>query len=76
VWHSWMGSLWYLPDRQTADRGPRLKQGVRHLRFGEFSVITGYTGYLLWRVGLLKVWLRLAVRKLDLPAGKAPLISA
>jgi radical SAM superfamily enzyme YgiQ (UPF0313 family) len=53
-----------------------LKQGMRHLRFGEFSVITGYTGYLLWRVGLLKVWLRLAVRKLDLPAEKAPLISA
>jgi anaerobic magnesium-protoporphyrin IX monomethyl ester cyclase len=44
-----------------------IKQGLRHLRFGEFSVITGKTGFMLWRVGLLKLWLKLAVKKLDLP---------
>lgn len=43
-----------------------LKQAFRHLRFGEFSVITGYTGFLFWRVGALKLWLTLAVRKLQL----------
>jgi anaerobic magnesium-protoporphyrin IX monomethyl ester cyclase len=44
-----------------------IKQGLRHLRFGEFSVITGNTGFMLWRLGLLKLWTKLAVRKLDLP---------
>ena len=44
-----------------------IKQGFRHLRFGEFSVITGRTGFLLWRIGALKLWLKLAVRKLELP---------
>jgi anaerobic magnesium-protoporphyrin IX monomethyl ester cyclase len=50
-----------------------LQQGLRHLRFAEFSVITGRTAYLLWRVGLLKLWRRLAVRRLDLPAGRIPI---
>jgi radical SAM superfamily enzyme YgiQ (UPF0313 family) len=49
-----------------------IKQAFRHLRFGEFSVITGYTGYVLWRIGALKLWLKLAVRKLDLPADRPP----
>jgi radical SAM superfamily enzyme YgiQ (UPF0313 family) len=53
-----------------------IKQGLRHLRFGEFSVITGRTGFLLWRIGALKLW-KLAVRKLELPSaaevGGAPL---
>jgi anaerobic magnesium-protoporphyrin IX monomethyl ester cyclase len=44
-----------------------IKQGLRHLRFGEFSVITGYPGFVLWRIGALKLWLKLAVRRLDLP---------
>ena len=44
-----------------------IKQGLRHLRFGEFSVITGYPGFVLWRIGALKLWLKLAVRRLELP---------
>jgi hypothetical protein len=44
-----------------------IKQALRHLRFGEFSVITGYPGFVLWRIGALKLWLKLAVRKLELP---------
>ncbi len=43
------------------------KQGFRHLRFGEFSVITGYSGYVLWKTGLLRVWKKLFARKLELP---------
>jgi len=31
-----------------------VKQGLRHLRFGEFSVLTGYTGCVLWKLGLLQ----------------------
>ena len=44
-----------------------IKQALRHLRFGEFSVITGYPGFVLWRIGALKLWLKLAVRRLELP---------
>ena len=44
-----------------------IKQGLRHLRFAEFSILTGRTGYILWRLGILKLWRRLAVRRLDLP---------
>jgi len=29
-----------------------IRQGLRHLRFGEFSVITGYSGYVLWKLGI------------------------
>lgn len=41
-----------------------IKQGLRHLRFGEFSVITGYSGYMLWKSGLLRVWKKLFSRRL------------
>lgn len=47
-----------------------IKQGLRHLRFAEFSVITGKSGYLLWRIGLLKLWQKLAVRHLQLPVNQ------
>lgn len=43
-----------------------LKQGMRHLRFLEFSVITGYSGYVLWRIGAITLWRKLALRKLEL----------
>ena len=43
-----------------------IKQGLRHLRFGEFSVITGYSGYVLWKTGLLRLWKLLFARKLKL----------
>ena len=32
-----------------------IQQGLRHLKFGEFSVITGYPGYILWRTGILSL---------------------
>jgi hypothetical protein len=47
-----------------------VKQGLRHLRFGEFSVITGYSGYILWRTGLLRLWKTLFGRKLKVDEKK------
>jgi len=32
-----------------------IQQGLRHLKFGEFSVITGYPGYVLWKTGVLRL---------------------
>lgn len=46
-----------------------LQQGLRHLRFGEFSEITGYAGYILWKSGVLSILLKLR-RKLERPTGK------
>jgi hypothetical protein len=47
-----------------------IQQGLRHLKHGEFSVITGYPGYILWRTGALKLLKRLFSRKLVLPEDK------
>jgi anaerobic magnesium-protoporphyrin IX monomethyl ester cyclase len=47
-----------------------IKQGLRHLRFGEFSVITGYSGYILWKLGLLGLWKKLFGRKLKVDEAK------
>jgi radical SAM superfamily enzyme YgiQ (UPF0313 family) len=32
-----------------------IQQGWRHLRHGEFTVITGYSGYILWKAGALRL---------------------
>jgi anaerobic magnesium-protoporphyrin IX monomethyl ester cyclase len=47
-----------------------IKQGLRHLRFGEFSVITGYSGFVLWKTGLLGLWKKLFGRKLKVDEKK------
>jgi anaerobic magnesium-protoporphyrin IX monomethyl ester cyclase len=47
-----------------------IQQGLRHLRFLEFSVITGAPGYILWRLGIVKLWSKLFGRRLDKPTGK------
>jgi hypothetical protein len=44
-----------------------LLQASRHLRWGEFSVITGYSGYVLWRTGILQLWWKLFRPKMELP---------
>ena len=36
-----------------------IQQGLRHLRFADFSMITGRSGYLMWRLGLVSLWLKL-----------------
>jgi radical SAM superfamily enzyme YgiQ (UPF0313 family) len=45
-------------------------QASRHLRFGEFSVITGWPGYVLWRIGALTLLKKLFGKKLELPEEK------
>jgi anaerobic magnesium-protoporphyrin IX monomethyl ester cyclase len=47
-------------------------QASRHLRFGEFSVITGWPGFILWRIGALSVLKKLFGKKLELPEEKWP----
>jgi radical SAM superfamily enzyme YgiQ (UPF0313 family) len=49
-----------------------MQQGLRHLRFAEFSVITGRPAWVLWRMGLLRLWKKVAVRRLDLPPERTP----
>ncbi len=34
-------------------------QGLRHLRFADFSLITGSPGFWLWRLGIISTWLKL-----------------
>ena len=50
-----------------------IQQGLRHLRFGEFSVITGYPGYVLWRIGALAALKKIFGRKLELPPERVPI---
>jgi anaerobic magnesium-protoporphyrin IX monomethyl ester cyclase len=44
-----------------------LLQGYRHLRWGEFSVITGKAGYYLWKTGLLGLWWKLMRPRYEMP---------
>jgi radical SAM superfamily enzyme YgiQ (UPF0313 family) len=50
-----------------------MQQGLRHLKWGEFSVITGKWGYVLWKSGILPIWWKLFRPKFDLPADHTPL---
>lgn len=45
-----------------------LLQAMRHLRWGEFSVITGKAGYVLWRSGILPLWWKLFRPRYKMPA--------
>ncbi len=38
------------------------KRGIDHLRFMDFSIIPGWSGYVAWRLGLIAAWRRF-VRK-------------
>jgi anaerobic magnesium-protoporphyrin IX monomethyl ester cyclase len=44
-----------------------LLQGYRHLRWGEFSVITGKAGYYLWKTGVLRLWWKLMRPRYEMP---------
>jgi hypothetical protein len=39
-----------------------IQQAWRHLRHGEFTTITGYSGYLLWKSGALRLLRMIYVR--------------
>ena len=47
-----------------------IKRGVDHLRHLDFSTIPGYTGYWLWKVGLVEWWWRNVIPRMDKPARK------
>lgn len=49
-----------------------LTQALRHLRWGEFSVITGWTGYALWKSGILPLWWKLFRPRMELPRDEEP----
>jgi radical SAM superfamily enzyme YgiQ (UPF0313 family) len=48
-----------------------IQQAVRHLRHGEFTSITGYSGYLLWKAGALRMLKLIFERKPALPTGES-----
>ena len=35
-----------------------VKRGISHVRFMDFSVLPGITGYIAWRIGLISLWWR------------------
>jgi radical SAM superfamily enzyme YgiQ (UPF0313 family) len=43
-------------------------QGLRHLKHGEFTAITGRSGYLLWRLGILPLIRKISVRRFRVAA--------
>ena len=47
-----------------------LLQGYRHLRWGEFSVLTGKAGYYLWKTGLLHLWWKIMRPRYEMPVRK------
>jgi radical SAM superfamily enzyme YgiQ (UPF0313 family) len=47
-----------------------IQQGLRHLKFGEFSVITGYPGYVLWRTGILTLLKKIFAKKMKVDEEK------
>ncbi len=40
-----------------------VKRGLGHLRFMEFSSISGWTGYVFWRLGIIRAWRRFLNRR-------------
>lgn len=46
------------------------KRAFDHLRFMDFSILTGNTGYVLWRAGVIGFWRRHFVPKLAFPDTK------
>ena len=43
-----------------------MKRAINHLRFMDFSVIPGKTGYFLWKFGVIKFWQRFFLRHYQL----------
>jgi anaerobic magnesium-protoporphyrin IX monomethyl ester cyclase len=44
-----------------------LKRAYDHMRFMDFSVITGKGGYFFWRIGVISFWRRFIIPQMDLP---------
>ena len=46
------------------------KRAFDHLRFMDFSVLSGKSGYLLWKIGIIKFWKKFVLKKYRLPEAK------
>ncbi len=44
-----------------------------HLRFMDFSNITGYPGWICWKLGIVSLWQRLFIRPFPVPEEEPPL---
>jgi hypothetical protein len=47
-----------------------VKRAFDHLRFMDFSVLPGKTGYLLWKIGIIKFWKKFVLKPYRLPESK------
>ena len=71
VWRPprWLFDRWLLHVEASSAEQPRypvylflaralflVKRGIDHLRFMDFSVLPGITGYIAWRIGLISLW--------------------
>ncbi len=45
-----------------------VSRGFDHLAHLDFSTIPGYTGYLLWKIGLVEFWWQKVIPKMERPA--------
>ena len=52
-----------------------IKRGLDHLRFMDFSVLPGKTGYFLWKLGIIKFWQQHILKRYHLPKDKEKKIS-
>ena len=48
------------------------KRALNHLRRMDFSITPGWTGYVLWRLGVIKLWRARFTPRLAKPAPKPP----
>ena len=47
-----------------------MKRGFDHLRFMDFSILPGKSGYYLWKLGIIKFWQRFILKRYDLSKNK------
>ena len=46
------------------------KRAFDHLRFMDFSILSGKSGYLLWKIGIIKFWKKFVLKQYRLPETK------
>ena len=45
-------------------------RAYNHLRFMDFSVLPGRTGYYLWKFGIIRFWQRFFIKRYTMPKSK------
>jgi hypothetical protein len=53
-----------------ARSGYHIKRFLDHMRFLDFSFLTGRMGYYLWKFRIIAIWQRLFMKKYHLPREK------